>query len=345
MQINWVPNKSIDYSFIKERLNESQQKNHFTNYGPNVILLEKTVKEVLTIEENKEVICVANGTLALAAIVAGFEIKNNRPMLFASQSFTFPASVQGYLKNTIICDIDEGGGIDLDSLPIECDGIFVTNVFGNLTDLDLYVNWGSKHNKLVVFDNAATPYSLYSGKNSCNFGNASIVSFHHTKPIGFGEGGCIIIDKEHAKYVRRVINFGFESREKPIWNLYSSNYKMSDIQAVFILQHLQKFSNIRSKHEYLFKYFTDRIPLTIRLYPNQAERSFLSCICIFIEDSKKKLQVLIDNDIYARKYYMPLIESPVASKFYQDILCIPLHTDMNEKDIEKIVFLLANGSD
>lgn len=344
MQVNWVPNKSIDYSFVKERLDESQQKNHFTNYGPNVILLEKTVKELLNIEENKEVICVANGTLALAAVVAGFELKNNRSILFASQSFTFPASVQGYLRNTIICDIDESGGIDLNSVPTECDGIFVTNVFGNLTDIDLYVNWGSKFNKLVIFDNAATPYSFYSGKNSCNFGDASIVSFHHTKPIGFGEGGCIIIDKENAKYVRRVINFGFESREKPIWNMFSSNYKMSDVQAVFILQHLQQFSNIRTTHEKLFKHFIDIIPQTIQLYPNQAERSLLSCICIFVQDSTKKLQVLIDNNIYARKYYLPLIESPVALKFYQDILCIPLHSDMNEKDIKNIVFLLANDS-
>ena len=102
MAVNWVPNKAIDYCFIRDRLDESQKTNHFTNYGPNVVFLEKTVRELLKIEEMKAVICVANGTLALTAVVAGFELKNNKSMLFASQSFTFPASVQGYLKNTII---------------------------------------------------------------------------------------------------------------------------------------------------------------------------------------------------------------------------------------------------
>jgi dTDP-4-amino-4,6-dideoxygalactose transaminase len=46
------------------------------------------------------------------------------------------------------------------------------------------------------------------GTNSCNLGNASFISLHHTKPIGFGEGGLVIIDKEYEESVRIACNFG-----------------------------------------------------------------------------------------------------------------------------------------
>ena len=99
-----------------------------------------------------------------------------------------------------IVDIDEGGGLDLSKVPADSDGIIVTNIFGNVVDIDKYVEWAEKNKKFLVFDNAATAYTFYKGKNSCNYGSGSILSFHHTKPFGFGEGGCIVIDKKYEQY-------------------------------------------------------------------------------------------------------------------------------------------------
>jgi dTDP-4-amino-4,6-dideoxygalactose transaminase len=336
--VSWVPKKSIDYEQVKTLLEESEKTNQFTNGGPVVKKLEDTVRSLLEIDSSKSVICVSNGTHALYAVVAAFELCEGKELKFVSQSFTFPASVQGYLKTVDIVDIDPDGGLNLD-LVGECSGIIVTNIFGNVVDIQKYTNWASEHNKYLIFDNAATAFTKYRGTNSCNFGNASIVSFHHTKPVGFGEGGCIIIDKQYEPHVRRVINFGFEKVSVPIWSRFGSNYKMSDIQAAFILQYFSKFCSIVEKHKVLFEYFKSK--LDIQFFPNfSSETPFLSCFCVLTTDSETKLKMLLENGIYARKYYVPLIDSPVSNKFYSDILCIPCTIDMSYFDIDKIIEII-----
>lgn len=336
--VSWIPKKKVDYEQIKLLFEESERINQFTNGGPNVKKLENIVEKLLEIQDTKKVICVSNGTHALYAIVGAFELYENRELVFTSQSFTFPASVQGYLKNTKIVDIDVDGGIDLNLIK-ECDGIIVTNIFGNVVDIDKYIEWCSKHDKYLIFDNAATSFTKYKGINSCNFGNASIISFHHTKPIGFGEGGCIIIDSKYEEYVRRIINFGFEKIPIPLWNRFGSNYKMSDVQAVFILQYLSNFHNIVNHHKNLTEYFLNKT--NFKFFPNfSSETPFLSCFCILTTNSEIKLKTLLENNILARKYYVPLISSPVANHIYSEILCIPCTVDMTYSDIDNIIQLI-----
>ena len=337
--VNWVPNKSIDLEYVNRLLLKCQKTNQFTNNGPNVQDLEKEIRILLEIDESKSVICISNGTHALHACVAAFEMYLNKELTFATQSFTFPASAQGYLKNTKIIDIDSSGSLDISQIPKDIDGIIVTNIFGNVCEIDKYVDWCNNNKKFLIFDNAATPYTQYKGINACNFGNASTISFHHTKPIGFGEGGCVIIDSKYEQYIRRVINFGFEKIPIPLWNRIGSNYKMSDIQAIFILQYLSNFKQIVNKHKQLTNYFFAKT--NFKPFPNySSETPFLSCFCFLVDNSDIKLKILIENQIYARKYYTPLENTPTASDFYSKIICIPCTIDMGYSDIDKIIELL-----
>ena len=81
-----------------------------------------------------------------------------------------------------IIDIDNDGGLDISKIPKETDGIIVTNIFGNIVDIEKYITYCNKNNIILLFDNAATPYTFYKGKNCVNYGTGSIISFHHTKP-------------------------------------------------------------------------------------------------------------------------------------------------------------------
>lgn len=342
--IHWVPKKNINTEKVNLLLEHSIQSNHFTNNGPNVKLLEQKVREILKIDDDKSIICVSNGTVALWAVIASFEMHLEKDLQFATQSFTFPASAQGYLQNVTIIDIDNEGGIDLLLInPEECDGIIVTNVFGNLVDIKKYEDWCSKYNKLLVFDNAATSYSMYNGKNSCNYGNATTISFHHTKPLGFGEGGCIIIDSKYEKTLRQIINFGIDNLAiSPKWHRKGSNYKMSDIQAVYISQYLDNFNKIVYHTKDLYSYFiTQSKVLDITLFPNKSDDiPLVSCICIFSKKSNEIIKLLLEHNIYSRKYYYPLIDTPVATEFFNNIVCIPCMVDMNKGDIDNIINII-----
>ena len=100
--------------------------------------------------------------------------------------------------NPLIIQFDEKLNIQMeDTFLIDYGKIVIaTNCFGHLQDLNYITTQALNHDKILIFDNAATPYSFYKGTNSCNLGVGSFVSFHHTKPIGFGEGGIAIIDKK-----------------------------------------------------------------------------------------------------------------------------------------------------
>ena len=348
MNITWVPKKPVNVARVNELLETSIVSNHFTNGGPNTKLLEERTRECLAIDPSKSVICVSNGTVALWAVVACFEVFHNKDLQFCTQSFTFPASAQGYLENVKIIDIDKDGGIDICQInPDECDGIIVTNIFGNVVDISKYEDWAKTHNKFLVFDNAATSFTSYKGKNSCNYGHATTISFHHTKPIGFGEGGCIIIDSQYEKTLRNILNFGIDNTSpNPKWHRKGANYKMSDIQAVYITQYLDKFETIKTYTEGLFRYFVELVKtedLAIELFPNFSDDTpFVSCICIFSERSVDIISELLENKIYSRKYYNPLIDTPVSVLFYNKIVCIPCTIDMTTADIDKIVRIINN---
>ena len=150
------------------------------------------------------------------------------------------------LSNAKIIDIDLDGGLNLEELDSSIDGIIVTNIFGNIVDIAKYEKWAKDNNKFLIFDNAATPFTFYKGKSCCNYGNGATISFHHTKPLGFGEGGAIIVDKKYEKNIRCLINFGINLTDN-YWVKEGNNYKMSDISAVYIIQYLDNFDLIVNK--------------------------------------------------------------------------------------------------
>ena len=341
--INWIPNKEINTQLVNEYLSLSLKNNQFTNGGPVVKLLENKLKNILKIDDNKSVILTNSGTGALHALADGIQLCNKQKYKWTTQSFTFPPSAQGPFKNAHIIDIDNGGGLDISKIPKETTGIIVTNIFGNIVDIEKYITYCNKNNIILLFDNAATSYTFYNGKNSVNYGDGSIISFHHTKPLGFGEGGAIIVDKKYEESIRCIMNFGINNGNSYFLRV-GNNYKISDISAAYILQYLDNFDKIVKKHIKLYNYMKKKLKNIegIELYPNfSSETPFLSCFCLLFDNYDDKIRLkLLENNIFCRKYYNPLKKTPVTMEIYDKILCIPCTKDMSEKDIDKIINLI-----
>lgn len=346
MKINWVPNKNVNERKVSQLMKIPIETGQFTNYSHNVKELEKVIREKLQINNNKSVIVVSNGSVALHCLASGINHINKKEIQWATQSFTFPPSAQGTLSNAKIVDIDQEGGLDLSQIDNEIDGIIVTNIFGNLVNINKYEDWAKKNNKFLIFDNAATPFSFYNGKSCCNYGHGCTISFHHTKPLGFGEGGAIIVNKEYEDVIRKLCNFGIFINDDG-WTRDGNNYKMSEISAIYILQYLDNFDFIVSKHQKLYEYFKkkiDKIP-NVKLFPSYHDDNKIvpSCLCILFDkydDNVRKK--LLENDVFCRKYYNPLKETKNTMDIFNRILCLPCTVDMNEKEIDFIVNILKN---
>lgn len=342
--IYWLNNKSVKTPIVNDLLHISQETNQFSNYGPLVNLLESTIRCLLHISNSKSVIATNNGTSALHALATGIRMFHDKQLAFATQAFTFPSSAQGPLSDCCILDIDRDGGLDISLIPPHVDGIIVTNIFGNVVDINKYVQWAKNNNKLLLFDNAATPFTMYDNDNCCNYGTGSIISFHHTKPLGFGEGGAIIVDSKYEQHIRRCLNFGISSDS--CWNKQCSNFKMSDISAAYIIQYIENFNTIINKHKQLYELFKTEVDMIdgVRLFPNYSDDiPFVACFpVIFRNKEHSSPKYYNDMGIYCKKYYNPLKLLPISQYLYDHILCFPCHVDMTNNDIAYVIDAIKN---
>tara|TARA_B110000037_G_C17090774_1_gene493905 strand:+ start:423 stop:1469 length:1047 start_codon:yes stop_codon:yes gene_type:complete len=347
MSINWVPNKKINQEKVNQLMEKSIETGQFTNNGPNVQLLEKVIKEKLQIDDSKAIIAVTNGSVALHSLSSSIEYFEKKKIQWATQSFTFPPSAQGTLLGAKIVDIDKDGGLNLNEIDESIGGIIVTNIFGNIVDIEKYENWAKENDKFLIFDNAATPFTFYKGKSCCNYGHGCTISFHHTKPLGFGEGGAIIVDKKYEKNIRCLNNFGINLTDN-YWVREGNNNKMSDIAAVYIIQYLDNFDNIVKKHQELYKYFKNEIArneLLIKLFPSfhDGDEIMPSCFCLLFNNYNDNIRIkMLENNIFCRKYYHPLIETKNTIDIFNKILCLPCTVDMTTNDIDFMINIIKH---
>tara|TARA_Y100000385_G_scaffold286094_1_gene347391 strand:+ start:12287 stop:13336 length:1050 start_codon:yes stop_codon:yes gene_type:complete len=343
--MNWISKKNIDNDIVSNLMTIPLKNNQFTNGGENVKLLENFLTTKLKINDNKSVIVVTNGSVALHSLTSGIEYCEKTKINWATQAFTFPPSAQSNLSNVKIIDIDKNGGLDISKIDKSINGLIVTNIFGNVVDIEKYETFCKENNKFLIFDNAATGYTEYKGKNCLNFGLGCTVSFHHTKPFGFGEGGAIIVDKKYEKSIRCLNNFGIGLTEK-YWLSAGNNNKMSEISAIYILQYLKRnIDIIIRKHNELYVYFQEEMIkqkiTNFKLFPSFHDGVICtSCFSILFDNYDDKIRKkLLENNIQVRKYYYPLDDSKVANEIFDKILCIPCNIDMNTYNIDKIFYI------
>lgn len=345
--IQWIPKKSINFPKVQEKILECIDSKQFTNGGKHVEELQEKIQRLLQVDGDKCVIMTCNGTMGLNALISIYNYIYDKKLKFAVQSFTFPCCNQLLLTDSIIIDIDNRMGPDvekLEELKDSYDGIIITNCFGCTVDIQAYEQFCSENNKLLLFDNAATPYSIYQGKNVLNYGDGCFVSLHHTKPIGFGEGGFIVLSREYRSIAEKIINFGYSPINRTEYSIFASNYKMSEISAIYIDQWIDYFCEIKFNHQALLKVLIENLPSGVKLFPSYSNYSsqLMNTIPI-IFPFKVKVEYFKERGIDAKKYYYPLALSHTKAKtLYDSIICFPLHSDCTEDTIRYYCETISN---
>lgn len=355
--IDWVCKKEIDLNSINEKINVCINSKHFTNNSRYVRELEISLKNIFAIDDHKEVIMVNNGANGINAIVGGVNIHHNvhykNRLKWITQAFTFPCSKQGHLIDSDIVDLGEFMGPSLDELEKKIndfDCLFITNCFGCCVSIDDYIIFCNKYNKLLFFDNAASPLTYYKGKNHLNYGNGCVISLHHTKPVGFGEGGFIVCDKSFSESFRRAICFGYTNVDRNNYSEYAGNYKMSEISCIYAMEYLKNVPKIFEHHTRMFVYFMSELDKLdksnkLKLYKNYAEYkdSLMSTIpLIFNEPIDGIVDIFIGYNIEAKKYYYPLdIKCTNSTDIYNKIICLPLNMDINYDVIDLYIQIIS----
>jgi dTDP-4-amino-4,6-dideoxygalactose transaminase len=349
--VYWLNKKHINMDNVASKISECIESRKMTNNGINVIQLQETLKKTLDIKQDKEAIAVCSCSAGISALTSGLNMYYNKKLRWAVQAFSFGASNQGLLHDSIIFDIDENMGPSIEKLENhkdEYDGIMITNCFGNCVNISLYEKFCEKNNKFLIFDNAACPLTYYKRSNTCNYGVGSIISLHQTKIFGFGEGGCIFVDKMYADCVRKAICFGLSDDNRLVHSKYASNYKMSEIAAIFINDYFTNYSyKIIENNNRLLSYFIKKVKKyidngSINLLKSFSsyEDSLLPNIPIVFNCETSK-DIFIEYNIEAGKYYYPLdVTCENSMKLFKNMVCLPLHLDIDESVIDLYVEII-----
>jgi len=318
--ISFVESKKLKFTSIKKLLAISKKLNHWTNFGPVSLILEKRIKEI-TKTKHSIIVC-SSGTQALFALVNLYNYINNRELKWVTSSFSFPCNCMGPLQKVEVVDCKMDGMLDLSKVE-DCDGVVLTNVFGVKNDISEYQHFCKENNKILIYDSAAA-LNYYDCVNS-------IVSFHHTKPWGMGEGGCVIVDKKYERTMRSLINFGLTTGE--VVNGWATNAKLSDIAAAFILMRLEDINFYKNVYENQFSRVAGIAKeLGFSVLENSCNH-FVSAVPLIAPFALYNLK---NPFVAIKKYYKPLSKTPVASYLYDRIIFFPCHTQIERLNAEHI---------
>ncbi len=342
-------------------LNKIWDNKILSNNGPFHQELEKNLSAYLGVEH---ISLFSNGTLALITALQVLDLTGE----IITTPFSFVASSHALIWNNctpVFADIDEDT-FTIDPVKVEkaitdkTSAILAVHVYGNPCHVEELQRIADKYNLKLIYD-AAHAFGVRINEQSIlNFGDLSILSFHATKVFNTLEGGAIICkDKKVKDRIDRLKNFGFVN--EVMVGEVGLNAKMNEFQAAFGLVQLNYVKDYIAKRKEIAGYYNkilDEIP-GIKVYkPAESIDYTYTYYPILVEESEygksrdHLYNELKKNNIYARRYFYPLISSfpmyknlvsatvenlPVANKIADKILCLPIYSNLQFKEIDFIV--------
>jgi dTDP-4-amino-4,6-dideoxygalactose transaminase len=193
-------------------------------------------------------------------------------------------------------------------------------------------------------------------------GDLAILSFHATKVFNTFEGGAIVCrDRKTKQRIDYLKNFGFADEVTVM--APGINGKMNEVQAAFGLLQLKHIDRVLQMREQVGRRYREALCDVpgIRL-PEPAADTVHNhgYFPIWVEPDypltrDALYQLLRESEVYARRYFYPLISSmpmyrglpsaapanlPVARAVSDKILCLPIYPDLSEDDQERIIGLI-----
>lgn len=336
-----------------------------TNMGEKHKRLQRELEDYLKVE-NVELM--TNGHMALEMAIQAMNLQGE----VITTPFTFASTTHAIVRNGLIpvfCDIDPQY-FTLDVSKVEalitdktC-AIVPVHVYGNMCDVEAIEEIAEKYGLKVIYDAAHAFGVTYKGKGAGSFGDASCFSFHATKVFNTIEGGAVCFkDKELGRRLYNLKNFGI--RDEETVESVGANAKMNEFQAAMGLCNLRHVDEEIGKRKKVVERYQERlenvegvrIPASqIHVAPNYAYFPVMIDEKIYGTDRNRLFERLRENDIFARKYFYPLITDfdcyrgcfdktvlPVARGISEKILTLPLYADLELEVVDHICDIITKN--
>ncbi len=319
----------------------------------NVLKFENEFKKYT---QSKSCVAVNSGTSALNLACSLFDIKN-KEVILPSLSFV----------STAHCVVENGGtpifvDIEPDTLCIDPKKIkhaiskktaaIIPVHFGGMPcNLDEIYKIGKLFNLHIIEDAAhavGTTWKKFEkiGKR----GSAVCFSFHPVKNLAMPTGGLISINhKNHKKFKQLLFSrrwCGITDRKGADYDVKELgwNYYMNEFSAVIGLTQLKKLEKLNKTRKSIAKKYEKEIDLENKM-PYDSNCSY-HLYWILVNNRKKFREKLSEIGIETGTHYKPIhlmkmykksISLPVTENVGKQIVTIPIHPNLMNSEIDKIV--------
>ena len=334
-----------------------------TNGGPFHHQLEQALCDYLGV---RHLALFSNGTLALLTALQSLRISGE----VITTPYSFVATAHSLLWNgvkPVFVDIDPIT-LNLDPSKIEAaitphtTAIMPVHCYGHSCDVSAIQQIADNYNLRVVYDAAHAFGVEDDGGSLLRHGDLSVLSFHATKVFNTFEGGAIVCPDVRTKHrIDQLKNFGIVDELTVI--APGINGKMSEINAAFgllQLRHVGASIKMRNQIDSAYREKLKGVKGIRCLWGGAEKISNFAYFPILVEqDYATTRDILYDklraNNIYARRYFYPLISDfpmyrglqsaqrenlPVARKVSSSVLCLPIYPDLRMDQVDKIVQLI-----
>lgn len=354
-------------------IDEVFDKNEFAGNGP----FTKKVQKILEKELSAERVLLTNSctaALELAAMLSGFGPGDE----VLVPSFTFVTSASAILRtgaNVVFCEINpETMLLDLndvrDKINEKTKGIVTVDYGGNSVNYDEIGNICEEYGLICIEDAAQGLGSSWEGKALGTHTRFGAISFHQTKNIHCGLGGCLVIndiedvEKAEILWERGTNRSAFFKGlvDKYSWQEIGSSFYPSELQAAFLCAQLEKLNENLSERRKLWNYYNKLlIPLeeggflkVVRGLKNTKHNAHMIAIILPTQKKADSVRTVLNKKgIQAVIHYVPLHTSamgkslgyskndlPKTLSAANRLVRLPLHLSMNFEDIDYIVSVL-----
>jgi UDP-2-acetamido-2-deoxy-ribo-hexuluronate aminotransferase len=331
--------------------------------GGQVTQFQKNLESYLNV---KHVIPCANGTDALQIAMMALDLQPDDEVIVPAFTYVATAEVIGLLRlKPIMVDCD-AKSFNITAVLIEkaitprTKAIVPVHLFGQSCDMEAILEVAKKHNLYVIEDNAqaiGADYTFSNGQKAKagTMGHIGCTSFFPSKNLGcYGDGGAIMTnDDALAQKIRMIANHG--QVKKYYHSIIGVNSRLDAMQAGILdvkLKRLDTYCKARQKAAAFYdKNFKKIKGLQVPVRQPNSTHVFHQYTLKVKNGQREALQLyLTERKIPCMIYYpVPLYKQeafatywkggklPVTEQLCQEVLSLPMHTEMDKETLTYIV--------
>lgn len=335
--------------------------------GPKIQQFEQKIADYVG---TRYAVAFCNGTAALHAACFASGISDGDEVITSPITFAASANCVRYMGGTVVfADIDvKTYNIDPEEIRKKITqntkAIIPVDFTGQPADMDTIMDIAREHNLIVIEDGAHSLGAEYKGKKVGTQADMTMFSFHPVKPITTAEGGIIVTNNE--EYYRKLQLFRSHGIEQTDFSVAQGgwyyemtdlgyNYRLTDLQAALGLSQMAKIDEFIQKRREIAAFYTEALQeLEGIIVPQQlgGTNSGWHLYMLQLEGISRKFlfEQMRSLNIGVHVHYIPVYWHPyyqklgyerglcpIAEKWYEKALTLPIHPEMTVENLKIIV--------